>query len=69
MDIKKAHTEIGFIGLGIMGKPMVKNLMAAGHSVAFYARKANIVKEMSKLGGRYIDNISKISKINYLYNI
>ena len=27
MDIKKAHDEIGYIGLGIMGKPMVKNLI------------------------------------------
>ena len=23
--------KIGFIGLGIMGKPMAKNLMKAGH--------------------------------------
>jgi len=23
--------KIGFIGLGIMGKPMVRNLMKAGH--------------------------------------
>ena len=30
MDNKKAHSEIGFIGLGIMGKPMVKNLLSAG---------------------------------------
>ena len=62
MDIKKAHTEIGFIGLGIMGKPMVKNLIAAGHNVVFYARKANIIQEISRAGGRYIDNISEISK-------
>ena len=25
--------KIGFIGLGIMGKPMSKNLIAAGHEL------------------------------------
>ena len=28
--------KIGFIGLGIMGKPMVKNLLKAGHKVVAY---------------------------------
>ena len=27
---------IGFIGLGIMGRPMVKNLIKAGHTVIAY---------------------------------
>ena len=29
-------TTIGFIGLGNMGAPMVKNLLAAGHTVKGY---------------------------------
>ena len=29
-------SKIGFIGLGIMGKPMVKNLLKAGHEVTVY---------------------------------
>ncbi len=29
-------SKIGFIGLGIMGKPMVKNLLKAGHQVTAY---------------------------------
>jgi 2-hydroxy-3-oxopropionate reductase len=29
-------TRIGFIGLGIMGKPMAKNLLKAGHSLVVY---------------------------------
>ena len=28
--------KIGFIGLGIMGKPMVKNLLSAGHEIVAY---------------------------------
>src|SRR5215470_2008140 len=30
--------RIGFIGLGIMGKPMALNLIKAGHSLAVYNR-------------------------------
>ena len=29
-------SQIGFVGLGIMGKPMSKNLLKAGHSVVVY---------------------------------
>ena len=29
-------TRIGFIGLGIMGKPMAKNLLKAGHTLVVY---------------------------------
>lgn len=28
---KEEKMQIGFIGLGIMGKPMVRNLLKAGH--------------------------------------
>ena len=28
--------EIGFIGLGIMGRPMVRNLMTAGYSLTVF---------------------------------
>ncbi|WP_369404279.1 NAD(P)-binding domain-containing protein [Secundilactobacillus collinoides] len=28
--------KIGFVGLGIMGKPMAKNLVKAGHDVTVF---------------------------------
>jgi 2-hydroxy-3-oxopropionate reductase len=31
---------VGFVGLGIMGRPMLKNLMKAGHTVIAYGRNA-----------------------------
>jgi len=37
--------KIGFVGLGIMGKPMAKNLLKAGHEVvAFDIMDANVVE-------------------------
>ena len=62
MDSKKAHCEIGFIGLGIMGKPMVKNLLKSGYKVSFFARRKKVIDEISAIGGVYIKNISDLPK-------
>ena len=40
------HTRIGFIGLGIMGKPMARNLLKVGYPVIGYSRKATAVQEL-----------------------
>ena len=41
---------IGFIGLGIMGKPMAKNLLKAGYRLSVYDINAEPVKELVKAG-------------------
>lgn len=41
-------SQIGFIGLGIMGRGMVKNLVEKGHSVAVWNRTAARAEELSK---------------------
>jgi 2-hydroxy-3-oxopropionate reductase len=42
--------NIGFIGLGIMGKPMAKNLIAAGHKLTVYDINEAPVQELAKAG-------------------
>jgi 2-hydroxy-3-oxopropionate reductase len=42
--------NIGFIGLGIMGKPMAKNLLKAGYSLVVYDVVAAPVAELVKAG-------------------
>lgn len=44
--------KIGFIGLGIMGKPMVRNLLKAGHEVVVYDILKDNVDLMVKEGGK-----------------
>ncbi|MGH2531935.1 MAG: 2-hydroxy-3-oxopropionate reductase [Thermomicrobiales bacterium] len=39
--------QIGFIGLGIMGKPMVRNLAKAGHELVVHSRRRASVDEMT----------------------
>jgi 2-hydroxy-3-oxopropionate reductase len=42
--------KIGFIGLGIMGKPMAKNLLKAGYSLVVYDVNPAPVKELAAAG-------------------
>ena len=41
---------VGFIGLGIMGKPMAKNLVRAGHSLVVHNRSRTSVEELVAAG-------------------
>lgn len=44
--------NIGFIGLGIMGKPMAKNLLKAGYHLIVYDIKKEPVKELVIAGAK-----------------
>lgn len=43
-------TKLGFVGLGIMGRPMALNLRKAGHALAVYARRADSMKPLVEAG-------------------
>ena len=40
--------KIGFIGVGIMGKSMVRNLMKAGYEVAVYNRTKSKAEDVGR---------------------
>ena len=42
--------KLGFLGLGIMGGPMARNLMRAGHDVALWSHTAGKAEELAKEG-------------------
>jgi len=43
---------VGFIGLGIMGKPMAKNLLKAGFPLTVHNRSQQAVEELAGLGAK-----------------
>ena len=45
-----ANTNIGFIGLGLMGKPMARNLAKAGANVTVYNRSTGPLNELAEQG-------------------
>ena len=44
--------KIGFIGLGIMGKPMVRNLLKAGHELVVYDVIPSNIEEVVNSGAK-----------------
>lgn len=44
--------QIGFVGLGIMGKPMARNLMQAGYALTVYDIVGEPVEELATEGAR-----------------
>lgn len=52
---------IGWIGPGIMGKPMCKNLMKAGFPLAVYARRPESAKELTDLGATFYSSPAELA--------
>ena len=44
-------SNIGFIGLGIMGKPMAANLIKGGHTLFLHSR-SGVPQELTAAGGK-----------------
>lgn len=51
--------KIGFIGVGIMGKSMVRNLMKAGFEVAIYTRTKSKVEDVIAEGAAWRDTVKE----------
>jgi 2-hydroxy-3-oxopropionate reductase len=56
-----ANPTIGFIGLGIMGKPMVRNLLKADFSLVIHNRSRAAVEELSKEGAQVAANSQEVA--------
>lgn len=54
--------QIGFIGVGIMGKSMVRNLMKAGYELHIYARTKAKVEDVISEGAIFHDSIAECVK-------
>ncbi len=53
--------EIGFIGLGAMGKPMAMNLVKKNYSVTVYDLRPEPVSEMAKLGAKTASSSKEVA--------
>ena len=56
--------EIGFIGLGIMGKPMSKNLLKAGYELVVSGHNKAVAEEMKALGAEIRDTPKEIAAVS-----
>jgi len=54
-------SNIGFIGLGIMGKPMAGHLIKGGHTLYLHSR-SGVPQELTSAGGIACDSASKVAQ-------
>ena len=54
--------KIGFIGLGIMGRPMALNLVKAGHQVTVWARRAESMAPLVEAGATGAASPAEVAK-------
>ena len=57
-----SQDHIGFIGLGIMGKPMARNLLKEGHVLKIYNRSRGAVDELSREGAQPMTNAKEVAE-------
>lgn len=56
--------QIGFIGLGIMGKPMAGHLLAAGNTVNVFDRNEEALKELADKGGVVCESSTHVASLS-----
>jgi 3-hydroxyisobutyrate dehydrogenase len=54
--------RVGFIGLGIMGQPMARNVLRAGHPLTIYARRPERVRELVAAGARLVATPAEVGR-------
>jgi 2-hydroxy-3-oxopropionate reductase len=52
---------IGFIGVGVMGRPMARRLIEQGHSLVIYDKDANALAELQKIGAHVADSVREVA--------
>ncbi|OLN29361.1 2-hydroxy-3-oxopropionate reductase [Desulfovibrio sp. DV] len=58
--------KIGFIGLGIMGKPMCRNLLAAGYQLTVFSRTKANVEAVTSHGAAYAPSPAAVAEASDL---
>lgn len=55
-------SKIGFIGLGIMGRPMAGHLIEAGHELVTYVKRGSLDKELASKGMTQVDTPKAVAE-------
>jgi len=56
------YQTVGFIGLGLMGKPMAKNLIKGGHSLVVHSRSRGSVDELVAAGAAVASSPADVAR-------
>ena len=56
--------KIGFIGTGLMGLPMAKNILKAGYNLKAFNRSQNKAAPLKNMGAEISSSIKELSLIH-----
>lgn len=56
-----ADQPLGFIGVGVMGRPMARRLLEQGHALVIYDQDANAVAELGTLGAQVAGSVKEVA--------
>ncbi len=57
MEFKKKNIKVGFVGLGLMGLPIHKNIIKKKYSLIVWSRSKKNYKKIQKLGAKTCQNL------------
>ncbi len=56
--------KVGFVGLGLMGRPMARNLISAGHDLVLYNRTRQKAEELAtETGADVADSAGEVARV------
>ncbi|MEQ7921581.1 NAD(P)-dependent oxidoreductase [Xanthomonas sp. WHRI 1810A] len=55
------NTLLGFIGVGVMGRPMARRLLEQGHSLIIFDKDPAALAELSALGAQVADSVRAVA--------
>jgi 2-hydroxy-3-oxopropionate reductase len=53
--------QLGFIGVGVMGRPMARRLLQHGHSLVIYDKDQAALDELAALGARIAESVREVA--------
>jgi 3-hydroxyisobutyrate dehydrogenase len=62
VDLSANLPKIGFIGLGLMGKPMAQNLLKKNYSITVYNRSKKSVEELAESGAKVASSPKEVAE-------
>ncbi|HVJ48274.1 NAD(P)-dependent oxidoreductase [Desulfitobacterium sp.] len=66
MVLSPKDTVIGFVGTGVMGRSMAKNLLKAGYRLNVYNRTKASARELVELGANWQDTVAELAEASQL---
>ncbi|MGH8416118.1 MAG: NAD(P)-dependent oxidoreductase [Pseudomonas sp.] len=55
------NQQLGFIGVGVMGRPMARRLLEQGHALVIYDKDQGALDELAALGARVAANVKEVA--------